>query len=189
MKDFLKIYTGIGSRETPKQILELFRTVGEYLAKEGFTLRSGAAGGADAAFETGCDKAQGLKEIFIPWQNFNNRSNRQPPDYVASKKEAFQLAEKFHKRWDTLSDAGKKYHARNAHQVLGWDFDKPTSFIICYTHGGKGKGGTGLALRIARQRRIPIFDAGRYSNKNNAELFEMVKEFVNKTVKKRINHQ
>ena len=32
--------------------------------------------GADAAFEGGCDQAQGRKEIFLPWKNFN--ANRSP---------------------------------------------------------------------------------------------------------------
>lgn len=63
-------YAGIGSRETPKSILEFFEYLGELLAKKGFTLRSGAAKGADSAFEKGCDRVSGLKEIFLPWRGF-----------------------------------------------------------------------------------------------------------------------
>jgi hypothetical protein len=29
-------------------------------------LRSGGAGGADSAFETGCDQQCGVKEIYLP---------------------------------------------------------------------------------------------------------------------------
>lgn len=55
-------YTGIGSRETPEEVLSLFTIVGEFLAKKGYILRSGGAKGADKAFEVGCDKAKGKKE-------------------------------------------------------------------------------------------------------------------------------
>ena len=40
-------YAGIGSRETPTEILNIFENIGFYLAKNNFILRSGHAGGAD----------------------------------------------------------------------------------------------------------------------------------------------
>ena len=49
-----KIYTGIGSRNTPKEVLELMKTIGKYLGCLGYELRSGGADGADSAFESGC---------------------------------------------------------------------------------------------------------------------------------------
>lgn len=49
----MKIYTGIGSRNTPPDILDImFRLAGK-LASEGYVLRSGGAQGADDAFEQG----------------------------------------------------------------------------------------------------------------------------------------
>ena len=48
-------YAGIGSRETPGLMLGAFARIGEFLAKKGYTLRSGGADGADTAFEVGCD--------------------------------------------------------------------------------------------------------------------------------------
>ena len=174
----MKIYAGIGSRETPRPILTLFNTIGEYLAREGYILRSGAAQGADSAFEMGCDKVQGLKEIYIPWPNFNNRFNRRIPDLVL-KKEAFEIAQKFHPKWHVLSDAAKKLIARNTHQILGYDLNEPSNFVICYTDGGKGGGGTGQALRIAKHHKIPIWDVGKYNFTHNEKLFNHFKEFLN----------
>lgn len=67
----MKIYTGIGSRETPYEILQLMKELAR-LMSECFILRSGGADGADSAFESGCS---GLKEIYLPWKNFNNNTS------------------------------------------------------------------------------------------------------------------
>jgi hypothetical protein len=48
--------------------------------------------------------------------------------------------------------------------VLGLDLETPSKFIICWTKNGKGQGGTGQALRIAKEYGIPIFDAGKFGN-------------------------
>ncbi len=45
------IYTGIGSRETPIEILEIFKNIGKYLGEIGYTLRSGGTDGADNYYE------------------------------------------------------------------------------------------------------------------------------------------
>ena len=44
-------YAGIGSRETPKEILKEMTKIGQELESKGYTLRSGGAIGADKAFE------------------------------------------------------------------------------------------------------------------------------------------
>jgi len=40
-------YTGVGSRKTPKDILELMVRIGMKAAQNGYTLRSGGADGED----------------------------------------------------------------------------------------------------------------------------------------------
>lgn len=55
-------YAGVGSRETPQDILNTMYKIGKYLASKGYTLRSGGAIGADTAFENGCDSVKGEKE-------------------------------------------------------------------------------------------------------------------------------
>jgi hypothetical protein len=45
----MKYYAGIGSRETPTQMLKDMTTFATLLRLGGYTLRSGAAPGADAA--------------------------------------------------------------------------------------------------------------------------------------------
>ncbi len=143
-------YAGIGSRVTPEPILQIMTDLGEQLARKGLTLRSGGAHGADAAFETGCDKAHGRKEIFVPWNNFNDRAMLYPLP-----QRAFVIAEHFHPAWQHCSGGAKKLHARNCLQVLGPDLDTPSDFIVCWT---KQSGGTQQALRIAKAYDIPVFN-------------------------------
>jgi hypothetical protein len=47
---------------------------------------------------------------------------------------------------------------RNMHQVLGHDLKTPVEFVICWTPGGKDKGGTAYAIRLARDFAIPVFN-------------------------------
>ena len=54
-------YAGIGARSTPATNCNLIEAIAETLATRGMTLRSGAAPGADMAFECGCDWANGKK--------------------------------------------------------------------------------------------------------------------------------
>jgi hypothetical protein len=60
-------YAGIGSRETPADVMALMGRVAARLEVLGWTLRSGAAQGADQAFEAGVSSK---KEIFLPWKGF-----------------------------------------------------------------------------------------------------------------------
>jgi hypothetical protein len=153
-------YAGIGSRETPPNVLSLFEKIGTFLSIKGCILRSGHAQGADQAFENGCDKKLGLKEIYLPWSKFEGSDS----SLVVEDPKAYEIAEKFHPYWYNLKDGAKKLQARNSHQVLGQDLNTPSSFILCWTKKGKGEGGTGQAIRIARHYNIPIFDAGIYSD-------------------------
>ena len=154
-------YAGIGSRETPVEILEVFRDIAELMdTKYDFVLRSGHADGADIAFEQGCDRVYGGKEIYLPWSGFNGSDSK----LVVKDIRAFELAQKFHPYWFNLKDGARKLQARNSHQVLGVDLDTPSSFVVCWTKKGKGSGGTGQAIRMAKAYNIPVFDAGGYDN-------------------------
>lgn len=152
-------YAGIGSRETPTAALELMRRIAAGLAKHGFTLRSGGADGADTAFERGA--GNGPKEIYLPWANFNGRQNGIVPfETEALRTKAEELASKAHPNWGACKQGARNMHTRNVAQVLGSKLVEPSLFIVCWTRGGSGAGGTGQALRIAKAWHIPIFDLG-----------------------------
>lgn len=171
------IYAGIGSRDTPNEVYQLFIKIGKALAKRGYILRSGHADGSDMAFEVGCDAFSGKKEIYIPWSGFNGSTSK----LVVENPKAFEIAEKYHPYWQNLKDGARKLQARNSHQVLGWGLDTPCDFIICYTEGGKLKGGTAQALRIAKDYDIKVFNAGGYGDLKDFinDINEFIKEREN----------
>ena len=153
-------YAGIGSRATPAPVLATMRQIAETLARRGWTLRSGAADGADSAFEAGCDRARGAKEIFLPSDGFRGRHATEtgvtvPQRALQARAEALSA-----KHWDTakcpwarLRPFTRALMRRNAHQVLGPDLDHPVCAVAYWTPEG-AEGGTGQALRIARARAI-----------------------------------
>ena len=147
-----KTYAGIGSRETPKHILAMMTSIAEALEAKGFTLRSGGADGADAAFAQGTNE----KEIFIPWSNFNGVTS----DFVGASTKATEIAKSIHPAWDKCSQGAKKLHSRNVHQVLGKDISPDTysKFVICWTRDGMDIGGTATAIKLARSVGIPVFN-------------------------------
>lgn len=155
-------YAGIGSRQTPDNILQIFVELGEFLGNNNVILRSGGASGADSAFESGCDLAKGPKEIYLPWQGFNDN----PSPLYGVTLEAKWTAKAYHPRWDKLTEKGKALIARNGYQVLGESLENPVDFIICYTENGALKGGTAQALRIAEKWNIPVYNFGKKSFDN-----------------------
>jgi len=157
-------YAGIGSRETPENILRKMQFIAEVLAEHGFTLRSGHAEGADQAFEKGCDNVKGDKEIFLPWSGFNGSdSPRHGFSSSIQHKLCKAIAMSTHPNWGACSEAAQKLHMRNVKQVLGETLveGQKSLFVICWTPKGKGTGGTGQAIRLAQTYEIPVFDFGK----------------------------
>ena len=157
-----KYYAGIGSRRTPPQVLQVMRALANKLEPT-YGLRSGAAPGADSAFESGV-RYLANQQIFLPSRSFQGRVAGQPGYFDASQLEAFQQAlatvPRYHGAPHLLSDFAQKLMARNAMQILGPDLRSPSSFVIAWTPGaaidGREAGGTGQALRMARDYGIPI---------------------------------
>lgn len=153
-------YAGIGSRETPDPICMKMTKFASCAEMRGMILRSGGADGADLAFEKGVSDPKN-KHIFLPWQGFNG-SDSLLYQFPSAKyyNEAYDIAAEFHPKWKSLSRGVKQLHVRNVCQILGNKLDAPSKFVVCWTPEGKGGGGTGQAIRIARSYKIPVFDYG-----------------------------
>lgn len=166
-----KYYAGVGSRDTPQDILDLIEKISAFLREQGYTLRSGGADGADSAFEKGAGEQ---KEIFLPWPKFNNNKSTYDGDNWKYKKIHLKLAKEFHPSFEQLTVQIKKLMVRNSAQIIGKDTeDIPSDFVICYTKDGKDSGGTGQALRIARSMNIPIYNLHDENIRKN--IFEILK--------------
>ena len=157
-------YTGIGSRETPSDVCTTFSLLAYKFELDGWVLRSGAADGADSAFESGVESGDGswAKEIYLPWSGFNGSKG-----IVASSEQwekAELLASQFHPLWAFLKPPVRKLHARNCFQVMGLDLNTPSKLVVCWTKDGaesqahrtKNTGGTGMAIAIADHHGVPI---------------------------------
>lgn len=145
------IYTGIGSRQTPKVILDLMTEIGIYMAKNNILLRSGGANGADSAFESGCDFVNGIKEIFLPWEGFNNKTgliNKNNKKAMAISEKTWNLRN-MPVKWNNLKESTKLLMLRNTYQIMGIELTKPTNLVICWTPDGRASGGTGQAIAMA----------------------------------------
>lgn len=149
----MKYYAGIGARELPTEIYDLMVLIGIWMAEENWILRSGGAKGADTAFETGCDKAKGEKEIFLPQKGYNGN----PSQLYNIPEEAYHLA---NSKWDLSkrNQLVKNLYARNCQQILGTNLDCPSALVICWTRNGEPIGGTGKAIQIAREFKIPVIN-------------------------------
>ena len=150
MTETRKFYTGVGSRNCPKSIIDLMTAIAKKLEGNGFTLRSGGALGADQAFESGTTQAAIYKaEHATP--------------------AAMKIAAQFHPVWHKCSEYARKLHGRNTFQVLGGKLNNPSTFLMCWTQDGCvthatrtiKTGGTGTALSIADYYNVPIFNLGR----------------------------
>lgn len=181
-----KYYTGIGSRETPEDVQYEMMHWAKKLARLGYTLRSGAADGADTAFEKGTYNNLGIpdsREIYLPWKGFNAESDQRrhmdnnSPLFLDAlpadiQKSAEFIAHNHHPYWRNLTIGGKKLHTRNVLQVLGRDLMTPSKFVLCWTKDGLASGGTGQALRIAEAKKIPIY------NMNNPFAMELFQQHI-----------
>lgn len=192
-----RAYAGVGSRETPEDVLRAMASIAYRLFLGGYTLRSGAAPGADIAFERGVNwgihgkqvpdgGAPVPKEIFIPWDGFQGRNSRTDPlvfrvHETAYLERAMEMVREHHPAWDHLKETVRKLHSRNCYQVLGRTLDCPVMFVICWTPDGaetsketsRKTGGTGMAIRIASAHGIPVYNlANDISRQRVADLLE-----------------
>lgn len=162
----MKFYAGIGSRKTPLELKDTIYELAQLLHNKNYILRSGGADGADLYFQDGSGD---LNEIYIPWKGFNGSTS----ELYECSDEAMEVAKKYHPNWGRLSQAARKLMARNCYQVLGVDLKTPVEFIVCWTANVGIMGGTGQALRIAKDYGIPVY------NLQKPEALQQVKNHVN----------
>ena len=174
----MKLYAGMGSRSTPSDALVFIEELAYLMAKRGYGLRSGGAQGADMAFERGCDRAGGLKAIWLPWSGFNNRVPENHSVAVGSQLEAYKQASKFHFTWNHLKTSVRAMHARTEHILCGSRIITPryVDFLITWTPLGLDTGGAGQAIRSATAKGIPVFNLGDPSKRYPEMIEEWIEE-------------
>lgn len=165
-------YAGLGSRETPEDMLALMEALGERLAGQRWLLRTGLSPGADQAFYRGALSSGGDVELYLPWPGFEAGARlgiegANVHELAQPSAAARELARRFHGRWDALEPPERQLLARDAHEVLGADLKSPAQVLVCWTADGSIDGedlyddGTGQALRIASEHGVPVLNLAR----------------------------
>jgi hypothetical protein len=169
-------YAGIGSRETPQEILDQMKQVARQLDQAGYTVNTGNAKGADAAFRDSASK----KNVFFP------------KDATEVTKE---IAMEIHPAPEALQrkKGGVELMARNTNQVFGENLDAPVDFVLAYDPSGwegqgprPEKGGTNQAIDMAARKGIPVINMANpgWKEKLEAVLRDVTKRQVVKPVSK-----
>jgi len=171
-----RVYAGVGSRQTPQDVLDLMSILGARLADLGWTLRSGNAPGADQAFQEAAwghlmtipEQDPPRVEVYLPWPDFHAPEKLQPstiwhnnPTY-----QGVEAAIAHHPAGRRLSRGARLLHGRNSHQILGRLLNAPATMVVCWSPCGaqeldqltRQSGGTGQAIRLARRNGIPVFN-------------------------------
>lgn len=173
-----RVYAGIGSRDTPPGIARTMAAIAGRLAGQGWTVRHGGARGADQAFHEGALEVGGHVELYLPWPGYERdrlaelAGAADDPDgliltHERPSERAYEIAARFHPRWDRLAAPARALLARDAHQVLGRDLMAPARMVICWTADGsldgstRTSGGTGQTLRIAAHYDVAVFNLAR----------------------------
>ena len=168
------VYAGIGSRATPSAILEAMTTMATWLARRGWHLHSGGAAGADSAFAAGAPAER--RTLFLPWPGY--RGCRGPDCRTLSAnrtRRCLAIAADLHPAWHRCSPAARKLHARNAAILLGQDTDTPVHAVVAWTSRGLVSGGTGMGIRIAQDRGIPVLNLGNMHPRAVCEQLEEIR--------------
>lgn len=160
-------YAGIGSRQTPPEILKTMAQTAILLARSGHTCNTGACIGADQAFGNGAIAGYGKLHLFLPWPNYEQKWIQTLKGDITITvmntdihNDAIRSVFYYHPKATTLKDSVIKLHARNF-LIL-----QNCAYIICWTPNGAISGGTGQAIRIAQNSKMPIYNLG------NQEILE-----------------
>lgn len=160
------IYAGVGSRETPPEIMNLMNSIAGIGFKNDHILRTGDADGADKAFRDYTSRRVvytancfyfGSKRMEYEQENWDKA------DLLIQ-----QVMDDGHYRNVTRKPYVHRLHMRNTFQVLGVNHDVPASMVICWTPKGQDVGGTRTAILVARMNDIPVHNLGLIENETIA---------------------
>ncbi|MCC3722530.1 hypothetical protein [Staphylococcus haemolyticus] len=203
-------YTGVGSRETPPEVISVMEDAAFRLARLGFTLRSGKAGGADEAFQVGMQKyyesldngkqeeyRTRLAEIYIPWDGFATDNDKlwdywdyplSYVDYLMPEQKVVRdsLVEEIHPNFEALKKKRGAFalHSRNVHQVLGANVLEPRPSAFCLYYASEDKHGNpkgGTATAVNLAKKYGV----RTLNLNTPERLALLEQFLTNLERKR----
>ena len=154
-------YAGIGSRKTPRSILDVMHRTAYYLASKNWSLRSGGAHGADRAFEDAVRYHVDLPIIDGRVSHINeyltiykSEMGGIPENEKIS--DLTKIARLYNKGFDSKPPYVQGLLIRNVQILLGYYANNPVRFVVCWTPNAQAIGGTGMGIRIAKAYNIQV---------------------------------
>jgi hypothetical protein len=161
VKEVLMEYAGIGSRSLTRDEWNLCFKIGAWLAERGWSLRTGAADGADKAFVEGAMLRGGKVTLCIPWPSYNYKwvepmqgKGATVQLLTPNHEDAHRSVYVYHPNPYVLSDTARMLHARNYLIV------KDCTFVLAHPHKDRygSWGGTGQGMRVAAGMGIEVLN-------------------------------
>ena len=170
---------GIGSRETPAPYLRVIQRFAGTLAGRGVGVRSGRARGADTAWEEGALAAGGAVRRYLARPRRGIEALCPGELDPALAEQAYALAERLHPGWPRLSAYVRDLMARNVMILLGDDLRSPVDGVACWAPRSRIRdgrivdvaGGTGLGVRLAAERGIPVLNLAVHAHLEHARAW------------------
>ena len=199
-------YAGVGSRRTPRDVLDAMGDIAQTLGDAGAALSTGGAHGADKAFETGALRTDAPITVHTPWPGYNGYQPGRDPETdidivhpkstqtVAGHSYA-DLAREHHPHWKRCGRGARALFLRNVSILAGALDDDggtlPVRAVIAYTPNGlpvgREAGGTGHTLRTAASLDIPCVNLSpRTPPERNAAALALVPRIVREAVLGRV---
>ena len=153
-------YAGIGSLDTPEDVIASMQQLAGYLEDKGYTLQTEEA---DRAFAPGCE----IKRLI-------------PAADAGAKELTLDMAREIHPAPWILPLSSKRLLARTALQIYGAGLDTPVDFVLCWTKDGceteaaltAETGEPRQAIAIAARKGIPVINLrnGNWRDKLKAAI-------------------
>lgn len=163
----IREYTGVGSRETPMDVLLLMVRLGRTYCDLGMCLRSGDAIGADYAFYVGARLSKRFEEtgarIYLSKDGIQERYHNPALGFYNAElftetyEDAKKIAEEARGGFWGLGKGGIALMTRNTYQVLTETLQAPSRALLYWgipignVKNEKIRGGTNVALQIAKR--------------------------------------
>ena len=161
----MQYYSVIGSNQVPKHYNVMMETISKLFSKEDFILRTRGVLGFEEAALNGITDYN--KKIIVPGLDWN----KIPPD------KAYDIAWDNVPKWTKLAPRQQKYKAYVVQTLLGHDLKSKSKFLITYTEDKDTIHEVNLAIRLAREYDIRVFDLAEYSfNRLWWDIMEIEKE-------------
>ena len=137
----------------------------------GFVIRTSAL----SELEQGVSNNHKNVELVLPWKGFNELDSK----FTYTPDEARELAKRAHPTWSALKPGPQTFCATKVRLVLGKDLKSPVQLLIIWTQDGAQSirdctpttGLTRVAIDIAAQMRIPVFNLQRPDALQNIKAF------------------